>query len=168
YSVYIYMDFSGYSDIAIGTAYLMGIKTPENFNNPYISQSLREFWKRWHITFSYFLRIYVFKPFIRLYNFIFRSKFYLTVSILAYLSTFLICGLWHGSTVNFVYWGLWHGVGLAINRLWISWVGKKKKLQDSLVYKGVSILITFVFVTVGWMFFQYSLPQLQEIFQLLF
>ncbi|MBN4051436.1 MBOAT family protein, partial [bacterium AH-315-M05] len=111
YSAYIYLDFSGYSDIAIGTAYLIGIKTPENFNSPYLSQNLSEFWNRWHITFSMFLKMYVFHPFIFLYNKIFNAKYRLTVTILCYLSTFLICGLWHGDKINFVYWGLWHGVG---------------------------------------------------------
>jgi D-alanyl-lipoteichoic acid acyltransferase DltB (MBOAT superfamily) len=119
YSFYIYLDFSGYSDIAIGTAYLIGIKTPENFNNPYRSQNLSEFWKRWHITFSSFLQLYVFKPFIQLFNILLPSKHRLLITILSYLATFVICGLWHGATINFVYWGLWHGVGLSINKIWL-------------------------------------------------
>ena len=117
YSIYIFLDFSGYSDIAIGSSYLLGIKMPENFNNPYISQNLSEFWKRWHMTFSNFLTLYVFKPSLVLFNKIINPKYRMLVTILSYLVTFIICGLWHGNQINFVYWGLWHGVGLSINKL---------------------------------------------------
>jgi len=167
YSFYIYFDFSGYSDIAIGTAYLLGIKTPENFNNPYISANLSEFWKRWHITFSLFLRWYVFKPFIQLFNLLLTTRYRMPVTVLAYLATFAVCGLWHGSTINFLYWGLWHGAGLAINKIWTtntrhrSWVSTR-------VYKLTSIGITFSYVTIGWLFFHYKTDQLAEIFTLLF
>src|ERR1700756_4561755 len=161
YSIYIYLDFSGYSDIAIGTAYLVGIKTPENFNNPYISSSLSEFWKRWHITFSTFLRRYVFKPFIVLYNKIFSTKHRLLVTVLSYLSTFLICGLWHGSTINFAYWGLWHGIGLSVAKIW--------SLQTSLhFFKPINTLITFLYVSIGWLFFNYSDTEIVEIFYMIF
>ena len=167
YSAYIYLDFSGYSDIAIGSAYLIGIKTPENFNNPYISQNLSEFWKRWHITFSSFLKIYVFKPFIHLFSSFINVKNRLLITILSYIVTFTICGLWHGSYINFVYWGLWHGVGLAINKIWMSKFKSKFGFCQSLGYKIVSILLTFIYVTIGWMFFHYSQNQLIEIFKLL-
>jgi len=167
YSAYIFLDFSGYSDIAIGTAYLVGIKTPENFNNPYISQNLSEFWKRWHITFSLFLKMYVFKPFILLYNRLFNPKYRLTITILCYLSTFLICGLWHGDKINFVYWGLWHGAGLAINKIWTLKVGTKLAFSNTKGYQVVSIFITFIYVTIGWVFFHYSQEQLFEIFNLI-
>jgi alginate O-acetyltransferase complex protein AlgI len=161
YSIYIYLDFSGYCDIAIGTAYLIGIKSPENFNSPYISYNIAEFWKRWHITFSMFLRRYVFKPFIVLYNKLFNPKRRLLVSVLGYLSTFLICGLWHGSTINFVYWGLWHGVGLSVNKAW--------NLQTSYqLSKYTGVLLTFLFVSVGWVFFNYSENQLTEILYMIF
>jgi alginate O-acetyltransferase complex protein AlgI len=167
YSVYIYLDFSGYSDIAIGTAYLMGIRTPENFNSPYFSKNLSEFWKRWHMTFSYFLRIYVFKPFIVLYNWIFGTKHRLLISVLCYLSTFLICGLWHGDALNFIYWGMWHGVGLSLNKLFTTLVKPKLSFRDSWYYNYTSGLLTFSFVTIGWMFFHYNSSQLQEIFKLI-
>lgn len=167
YSAYIYFDFSGYSDIAIGTGYMMGIKTPENFNNPYISGSLREFWRRWHITFSLFLRKYVFKPFINLFNSIINPKRRLLVSIISYLSTFLVCGLWHGETFNFVVWGLWHGVGLSINKLWTVKVVDKSNFGNRLWYKGLSIAVTFIYVSVGWIFFHYDMEKLGLIFSLL-
>ncbi len=166
YSGYIYFDFAGYSDIAIGTAYLIGIKTPENFSNPYISKSLSEFWKRWHITFSNFLKIYVFKPFINLYNSIINPKYRLTVTIMAYLTTFLICGLWHGDKINFVYWGLWHGVGLSINKVFSDYIKPNLRFSETKTYKTASVGLTFVYVTVGWMFFHYTHDELIEIFNL--
>lgn len=166
YSGYIYFDFSGYSDIAIGTAYLIGIKTPENFNNPYISVSLSEFWKRWHMTFSNFLKIYVFKPSIDLLNSIINPRHRLLVTILAYVFTFLICGLWHGDQINFVYWGLWHGLGLAVNKAFTTLLRPRLKFSHSKTYQLVSMALTFIYVTVGWMFFHYDHDQLIQIFTL--
>ena len=167
YSAYIYFDFSGYSDIAIGSAYLIGIKTPENFNNPYISMGLSEFWKRWHITFSLFLKLYVFKPFIIIFNSIINPKHRLLITILSYITTFIICGLWHGDQINFVYWGLWHGVGLALNKIWLVKIKPKISFANTLSYKVVSVIITFVYVTIGWVFFNYSEVELIEIYKML-
>lgn len=167
YSAYIYLDFSGYSDIAIGSAYLIGIKTPENFNNPYISSNLAEFWRRWHITFSSFLKIYVFKPFILLFSKLINVKYRLLITILSYIATFTTCGLWHGNQINFVYWGLWHGVGLAINKIWTTHLKSKIGFSDSALYRVASVLITFIYVTIGWVFFNYSAAELIEIYKLL-
>ena len=167
YSAYIFLDFSGYSDIAIGTTYMIGIKTPENFNAPYLSLNISDFWKRWHITFSSFLTLYVFKPIIKLLNSVIHPKRRLLVSVLGYLLTFIICGLWHGSTINFLYWGLWHGIGLAIYKIWDVKIKPNKTFFASEAYKGISIAITFIFVTVGWLFFHYSTEQLAEIFELI-
>jgi len=167
YSAYIYLDFSGYSDIAIGTAYMLGIKTPENFNSPYLSFNISEFWKRWHITFSTFLSLYVFKPLIKLLNSIINPKHRLLVSILGYLLTFIICGLWHGSTINFIYWGIWHGIGLALYKVWEQKVKPNKPFYNGFIFKGFSIILTFSFVTIGWLFFHYSSNQIKAIFELI-
>jgi len=164
YSAYIYFDFSGYSDIAIGTAYLIGIKTPENFNNPYFSLNLSVFWKRWHITFSNFLFAYVFKPLLSLFNSIFPRFPRIIISILGYLATFFICGLWHGETINFVYWGLWHGLGLSIGKLWVLYVNIPLRIKEGIPYRTASVVLTFVYVTIGWMFFHYHHHELIEIF----
>ncbi len=129
YSLYIYIDFSGYCDMAIGMACMMGIRTPENFDNPYFSPNISEFWKRWHITFSTFLRIYVFKPVVSLLNRLPISRYRMLVSVSAYLVTFLVCGLWHGSTLNFVLWGLWHGVGLSVYKLFTYGKPVKERTQ---------------------------------------
>ena len=165
YSLYIYIDFSGYCDMAIGMAYMMGIRTPENFNNPYFSTNISEFWKRWHITFSTFLRIYVFKPVIALLNRLPIAKYRMVVSVTAYMITFFVCGLWHGSTLNFVIWGLWHGVGLSVYKLFT--YGKPVKEATALL-KSAGICGTFVFVTIGWIFFNYPVDKLLIMFKLLF
>jgi D-alanyl-lipoteichoic acid acyltransferase DltB (MBOAT superfamily) len=171
YSFYIYFDFSGYSDLAIGTSYILGIKTPENFNNPYSSSNLSEFWKRWHITFSNILGELFFRPFVKFLNRKFQiagNKTYIT--IIGYLVTFVICGLWHGSTVNFIYWGLWHGIGLSIMKMWqISTKGfSPYKEKYSTPYNTISIAVTFIYVSIGWLFFHYNIDQLIEIKNIIF
>ena len=169
YSFYIYLDFSGYSDIAIGTGYLLGVRTPENFDSPYLSTNIADFWRRWHITFSDFLRDLIFKPIVKSINKVGIIKHRLTVSIIGYMLTFFICGIWHGDTVNFVYWGLWHGAGLAFFKYWSG-----TKIRNSIASKlnptVLAItggLITFIFVTIGWMFFNYKGSDLTNVVKLL-
>ena len=162
FSLYIFLDFSGYSDIAIGSGYLMGVRTPENFMMPYLANNIADFWRRWHMTFSEFLRELIFKPIVKGISKS-RTKWpRLSVSIIGYILTFVLCGIWHGDTVNFIYWGLWHGIGLSVYKAW-SGSGVRKKLSTSLEKKslswlgnGVAVLITFLFVTFGWVFFQYT------------
>lgn len=170
YSLYIYLDFSGYSDIAIGTAYLIGIKTPENFNNPYFSSSLAIFWRRWHMTFSDFLFKYIFKPIVINLSKYFKNSPRLLISSVGYMSTFMICGIWHGNTLNFFYWGLWHGIGLIFFKLWDVFIYQKKiSLSQNLVfkriYKTIAIFITFSFVTLGWLFFNYTTSDINLILE---
>ena len=165
YSLYIYIDFSGYCDTAIGMAYMMGIRTPENFDNPYFSTNISDFWKRWHITFSTFLKIYVFKPVIALLNRFPIAKYRMLVSVIAYMVTFFVCGIWHGSTLNFVFWGLWHGIGLSVYKL-ITYGKPVRPLTRTRQNLGIGG--TFVFVTVGWIFFNYPVDQLWIMFKMLF
>ena len=165
YSLYIYIDFSGYCDIAIGMGSMLGVRVPENFNRPYISANISEFWKRWHITFSTFLRIYVFKPVIALLNRTPLQKSRMVVSVLAYMVTFLVCGLWHGSTLNFVLWGLWHGLGLSVYKLFTY---NRSPKTPTLARKVSATTLTFLFVTVGWVFFNYPVDKLLIMFKLLF
>ncbi len=165
YSIYIYLDFSGYCDIAIGTAYMLGICTPENFRYPYLSNNISEFWKRWHITFSSFLKSYVFKPIIALLNRFSISRHRMLVSVIAYIFTFFICGIWHGNTLNFVIWGLWHGLGLSVYKI-ASSNQKGKPASKARIILG--IVSTFIFVTIGWIFFNYSMEQLLTMFNTLF
>ena len=165
YSLYIYIDFSGYCDIAIGMGGMLGVRVPENFNHPYLSANISEFWKRWHITFSTFLRIYVFKPVIALLNRTPLQKCRMVVSVTAYMVTFFVCGLWHGSTLNFVLWGLWHGLGLSVYKLFTY---NRSSKTPTLARKFSATTLTFLFVTVGWVFFNYPVDKLLIMFKLLF
>jgi len=165
YSAYILFDFSGYSDMAIGTAYLMGIRTPENFDNPYFSRNLSTFWKKWHMTFSNFLFKYVFKPIVTGLSKRMPNAPRLPVSFVGYLLTFTICGIWHGNTLNFIYWGLWHALGLIGFKLWDKYLrGNYQQFLGGAVTKKIhdaaGILVTFLFVTLGWFFFHYSSNQI--------
>lgn len=105
----IYGDFSGYSDIAIGTARLLGIQLMNNFNLPYFSKTIGEFWRRWHISLSSWLRDYVYIP-------LGGSRMGETRTITNLLIVFILCGLWHGAAWTFVLWGLYHGLGVVFNR----------------------------------------------------
>ena len=109
YSIQIYCDFSGYSDMAIGTAKMIGYDLPENFNMPYVSRSIAEFWRRWHITLSFWLRDYLYIPL----GGSRRGAFRTYVNLLA---TMALGGLWHGASWNFVLWGTLHGAALAVHR----------------------------------------------------
>ena len=106
----IYADFSGYTDIAIGTALLLGIRFPENFNRPYISATIQDFWRRWHMTLSRWLRDYLYIPLGG--NRVSRRKQYLNLIL-----TMAIGGLWHGARWTFVIWGLYQGIGLVVERV---------------------------------------------------
>ncbi len=167
YAAYIYLDFSGYSDIAIGIGFFFEIRLPENFKNPYFSTNISEFWQRWHISFSVFLKKYVFMPFIKLLNSTGLKKYRLLVTVLSYFFTFLICGIWHGNTLNFLIWGAWHGIGLAIFRIYrdLKFV---QRIRNSPFYNVFAVLLTFSFVSIGWIFFNYSFENLIEIFKLIF
>ena len=143
YSLQIYFDFSGYTDIATGSALLLGIKLPVNFNAPYAAATIADFWRRWHITLSNWLRDYLYFSLGGA-----RSKWrpYLNLTI-----TMVLGGLWHGASWNFVLWGALHGVGLAIVRLWQTWRGTAPATG---VWRVLSILLTFHFVTFAWIFFR--------------
>ncbi len=110
YSLQIYFDFSGYSDMAIGIGHMLGFKFPENFNYPYISKSVKEFWRRWHISLSTWFRDYVYIPLGGNRKGKFRS--YINQIIV-----FFLCGLWHGASIMFVLWGLYHGFFLTIEKM---------------------------------------------------
>jgi D-alanyl-lipoteichoic acid acyltransferase DltB (MBOAT superfamily) len=147
YTVQLYFDFSGYSDMAIGAALLFGIRLPVNFASPYKAQSIVEFWRRWHVTLSRFLRDYLYIPLGG--NQRSGARRYANLLI-----TMLLGGLWHGAAWTFVAWGALHGVYLVINRLW---QGVRARLlaapprRPEIVAGGV---LTFVVVVVGWVLFR--------------
>jgi alginate O-acetyltransferase complex protein AlgI len=145
YALQLYYDFSGYTDIAIGSALLLGIKLPANFNRPYAAENIADFWRRWHISLSNWLRDYLYFSLPGL-----RSKW----KIFTYTNlivTMVLGGLWHGASWNFVIWGALHGFGLAIVRLWQVWKGNAKAIG---FWRYVNIFVTFHFVTFAWIFFR--------------
>ncbi|MBO8159728.1 MBOAT family protein [Thermosyntropha sp.] len=139
YTFQLYFDFSGYTDMAIGAALLFNIKLPVNFNSPYKALNIQDFWRRWHMTLSRFLRDYIYIPLGG--N---RKGELLTYRNL--MITFLIGGLWHGAGWNFVFWGFLHGLALIIHRLW-----KKTGIRMPNI---LAWFITFNFVNAAWVFFR--------------
>ena len=139
YTFQIYFDFAGYSDMAIGMGKMLGFKFPENFNSPYTSISITQFWRKWHITLGRFMRDYLYKPLGG--SFVGTSKTYRNLLIV-----FLLSGLWHGASWNFVLWGAYHGAFLIIER--ITGLAKSKKIPL------VRTCITFIIVVLGWVVFR--------------
>ncbi len=141
YSIQIYTDFAGYSCMAIGIAIMLGYNLPENFNAPYFSNGIKEFWGRWHISFSRWLKDYIYIPLGGNRKGTLRK--YINV-----LTTFIVSGLWHGFRGHFVAWGMLH----ALYQI----VGDKTKgfKKNSPVVKGIGILITFILTTFAWIFFK--------------
>lgn len=152
YSMQIYFDFSGYSDMALGAAYLFNIKLTQNFNSPYMATSIADFWRRWHISFSRWILDYIFKPL----QITWRSKGSFG-TVMALLITFTISGFWHGATWGYVVWGLLHGVSIAIgvvtspykNKL-VKWLG----LNNLLLFNIWNCFVTFNLVSIAWVFFR--------------
>ncbi len=139
YTLQIYFDFSGYSDMAIGLGYFFGFKFPENFNYPYISKSITEFWRRWHISLSTWFKEYLYIPL----GGNRRGNVYFNLFVV-----FLVTGLWHGASWNFVIWGLWHGLFMIIERF----------IRDKEWYKKIpsyiKVPITLFIVVIGWVLFK--------------
>jgi alginate O-acetyltransferase complex protein AlgI len=147
YTLQIYFDFSGYSDMAIGLALLFGIRLPVNFRSPYRAGSIIEFWRRWHITLSRFLRDYLYIPLGG--NRLGEQRRYINLMV-----TMLLGGLWHGAGWNFLVWGGLHGVYLGINHLWREWRSDKPAAAAGLAARGLSWIITFLAVVIAWVFFR--------------
>jgi alginate O-acetyltransferase complex protein AlgI len=140
YTFQIYFDFSGYTDMAIGIALMMGFRFPENFNNPYTAVSITDFWRRWHISLGSWMRNYLYIPLggnkVKT-----KGRLYLNLWLV-----FLASGLWHGAAWGFIIWGAYHGLFLVIERSFLSkWLAKLGKL---------SFVYTFFIVMIGWVFFR--------------
>lgn len=149
YTLQLYFDFSGYTDMAIGSAKIFGINLPMNFNSPYKSGSIIDFWKRWHITLSRFLRDYVYITLGG--NRKGKTRKYINLFI-----TMILGGLWHGAGWNFVIWGGLHGFYLIINHSWYfirNTLGMPEKTR-SVIGKGLAWLLTFLAVVIAWVFFR--------------
>ncbi len=149
YAIVIYCDFSGYSDVAIGIAKWLGITIPPNFNLPYKSKSITEFWRRWHISLSSWLKDYLYIFWLG-GNRKGKVRTYVNLFI-----TMLLGGLWHGASWNFIIWGGLHGVALGVHKIWMECAkGFIEKYDDNLVYNFFSWLLTFLFVCFCWIFFK--------------
>lgn len=141
YTLQIYFDFSGYTDIAIGSAKILGYDLPENFNKPYSARSIRDFWKRWHITLSSWLRDYIYIPLGG--NRKGQLRTYINIMI-----TMTLCGLWHGASWTFVFWGAWHGLAMSVNRFMHN---NKYVMGMGNIFSWVLTMIT---IMLGWIFFR--------------
>jgi alginate O-acetyltransferase complex protein AlgI len=141
----IYYDFSGYTDIAIGLGRMLNLRLPENFNRPYGADGLREFWRRWHMSLSYWIRDYVYIP-------LGGNRAHRAANLLVAM---LLCGLWHGASWNFVAWGLYHGMGLVtetgVQRLW------PQLFSDRAPLRLVRWAVCYIFVMYGWLLFFYPI-----------
>lgn len=162
YTIIIYADFSGYSDMAIGIGILLGFNTPANFNRPYVSKSITEFWRRWHISFSSWLRDY-------LYFGLGGSRFGLARALFALFFTMLIAGLWHGASWTFLIWGAMQGTMLCIEKIF-SEIKERKAIGEEILdeeknakksFDFLRIIPVFIFVNISWLvFFSSSLSEL--------
>jgi len=142
YATQIYCDFSGYSDMAVGIAHAFGFKLPQNFNMPYAAANIADFWRRWHISLSTWLRDYLYIP-------LGGSRHGTAATYRNLIVTMLLGGLWHGAGWNFVLWGLYHGTLLAIHRAFTS-----RSQQAADLFKPVKIACTFFCVSIGWVLFR--------------
>jgi alginate O-acetyltransferase complex protein AlgI len=147
YTFQIYFDFSGYSDMAIGLGRMFGFRFTENFRWPYIAQSIQEFWRRWHMSLSSWFRDYLYKPLGG--NRVAPARTYVNL-----VTVFLLCGLWHGASWNFVVWGLWHGVFLVIERLFAKSPTRQFSNSPILSWPIWPHAYTMIVVMIGWVFFR--------------
>jgi alginate O-acetyltransferase complex protein AlgI len=152
YSLQIYFDFAGYTSMGVGLALMIGITFPENFNRPYLSRSVTEFWRKWHMSLSRWFRDYVYIPLGGNREGRLRTSLNLII-------VFALCGLWHGAATTFLVWGLYQGCFLLIERTFF----KTKELQSR---SAIWVLVTFMVTTVGWVIFRAeSLQQAGDFFR---
>lgn len=160
YAMQIYFDFSGYSDMAIGLSKILGFQFPRNFNLPYLSKNLSEFWKRWHISLSSWLQDYVYIP-------LGGSRKGIRRSYVNLMLVMLVSGLWHGAGWNFILWGFFHGIGSCVNKWMVKQRGGKK--ESGKIEVIVNVLITFVVVALLWVVFRAeSLSKAMDVYGALF
>lgn len=145
YAIQIYADFSGYTDIAIGVALLLGFRLPLNFDSPYKAENITDFWRRWHISLSSWLKDYLYIPLGGNRNG--KTRTYINLML-----TMLLGGLWHGAALRFVIWGGLHGIGLAFHKIWMKNVKIAKSKNK--IWRFFSIFISFHFVVFAWIFFR--------------
>lgn len=161
YSMYLFFDFAGYSLFAVSISYFMGIKTPMNFNKPFLAHNIKEFWNRWHMTLSFWFRDFIFMRFtfwVMKHHWV---KNRVRMSQLAYLVNFLVMGFWHGITWYYIVYGLFHAAAIILNDYWLRY---KKKHADQIPHnkwtEGLAIFATFNIVCLSFLIFSGFLNQL--------
>tara|TARA_Y100000590_G_scaffold291057_1_gene327693 strand:- start:14978 stop:16201 length:1224 start_codon:yes stop_codon:yes gene_type:complete len=172
YAFVLYLDFSGYSDIAIGISRLLGIKTPENFNNPFMARNIQEFWNRWHISFIHWLRDYIYFP---LQMFFIRIGFknFVAIAAISYIITFVLAGIWHGDKSIYLWYGLCHGLALAAFQVYSSQlpklIGQERMqwYQKSTMVRVLATLTTFHFFVFSLIIFIEKTAIIKRIFSFL-
>ena len=152
-SFFIYFIFAGYSNMIIGMGLLVGIQIPENFNNPYFSTSITDFWRRWHMSLSFWIRDYIYIP-------LGGNKLGLLRKILNILISMIICGIWHGVTFHFLIWGIYHGTLLAIESVMNEYNISPFSNLPNYIYKPLKTIITFTLITIGWFIFTYDIESM--------
>jgi alginate O-acetyltransferase complex protein AlgI len=165
YAFRIYLDFSGYTDVAIGSGLLMGVRLPENFDRPYFKPNIAAFWNSWHITLAQWFRAYFFNPLTRALR---AGRVKLPTGAIIFIgqiSTMALIGLWHGIAWNFLLWGLWHGLGLFLHNRWVDLQRSRsgwfpQRLLQSRALRILSVLFTFHFVLLGWI--PFVIPDVQQ------
>lgn len=158
----ILLDFSGYSDIAIGFARMTGVRLPENFNWPYLATNLSTFWRRWHISLSTWIRDYIYIP-------LGGGRHGAARRIGNALAAFALCGLWHGAGWNFAIWGIYHGVGVAISIMMKNFIDRFNLPNILRTLRSfLSWIVTFIFVLIGWLIFFYPVDRAISMTYLLF
>jgi alginate O-acetyltransferase complex protein AlgI len=167
YAFYFYFDFSGYTDLAIGSARIMGFVLPENFDVPFLRKNIQQLWANWHISLTSWLTDYIYWPLVRKLR---NGEYFRTRPILlsnvAIVVTFVACGIWHGDTASFVLWGLYHGLGIAAVNTYQNW---KRKVRHpaarayfvSTYSRVIGTVLTFHFFAMGLLPFVLDLPQIR-------
>ncbi|EIT87384.1 hypothetical protein A374_00380 [Fictibacillus macauensis ZFHKF-1] len=157
YSLYLFFDFAGYSAFAIGVSYIMGVRTPENFNKPFISRNIKDFWNRWHMTLSFWFRDYVY---MRLVFWITKKKWIkdrIAISNIGYVVLFMLMGIWHvagGAALQYIVYGLYHALIMVLYNYFEKWNKKHKKWPQKNKFVHVfSIFLTFNFICFGFYIF---------------
>lgn len=167
YTLYFYFDFSAYSDLAIGSAKILGVELPENFNKPFLKKNLQQLWANWHISLTSWLTDYIYWPLSKkLRTWDYFKKHPILLSNICIIVTFLICGMWHGDSANFIIWGLYHGLGLVILNVYQK---QKRKIKNTFIRKYylsqlsqiLGIFITFNYFAFGILFFTLDWAQLK-------
>jgi alginate O-acetyltransferase complex protein AlgI len=158
----IYLDFSGYSDMAIGYGRMLGVKLPENFNWPYLARDMVDFWRRWHMSLSLWIRDYVYIP-------LGGNRHGPVRKAANALIAFALCGLWHGAGWNFAVWGIYHGLGVVATSAYATALGPVARPVSWIFgLPLVGWLFTFLYVSIGWLFFFYPVGEAFRLLRLLF